>query len=191
MKDKIITDYLQELKRCLDLLPKEKIAKVVSEIVEIFKKNKTIFIMGNGGSASTSSHMSCDLNKGTLRRHYDEREKRFRVISLTDNTALLTAYGNDLSYEDVFVQQLRNLVKKGDLVIAISASGNSPNVIKAVEYASRSGAKTIGFLGFKDGGKLAKLVDLSIIVESESYGICEDIHLVLDHIITTCITRMK
>lgn len=190
-QEAIINQYLNSLKACLDSLSPREIGKLVSMVMNVYRKGKTIFIMGNGGSASTASHMSCDLNKGTLKRHYDEKEKRLRVISLTDNVALLSAYGNDLSYADIFVQQLRNLVGRGDLVIAISVSGNSLNCFKAIQYAKKCGAGTIGLLGFGTGGRLAEIVDLSVIVASRNYGICEDIHLVLDHIITICIARMK
>jgi len=189
--DNIVDYYIASLKTCLDELDRNKLDQVIGIIMDTYKKRKTVFIMGNGGSASTASHMSCDFNKGTLLRHYDEKEKRFKVISLTDNVSLLTAYGNDLDYQDIFIQQLRNLVEKGDVVIAISASGNSKNCIKAIEYANRNGAKTVGLLGFKTGGKLAKIVDVSIIINNMSYGICEDMHLVIDHIITTCITKIK
>jgi D-sedoheptulose 7-phosphate isomerase len=147
--------------------------------------------MGNGGSAANASHMALDLGKGTLARVYDPKETRFRVISLTDNVATITAYGNDLSFDDIFVQQLRNLVEPNDLVIVLSGSGNSPNVVKAVAYAKGQRAKTIGILGFKTGGKLARMVDCAIIVDSLHYGPCEDIQLILDHIFTSCIAIMK
>lgn len=186
-----IDTYIAELKRCLDLLDREKIGSVIDLLLMANKNNKKIFIMGNGGSASNASHMASDLGKGTLLRIYDDKEKRFRVISLTDNVAYLTALANDISFEDIFVQQLKNLVDRGDLVIVLSGSGNSKNLIKAVKYAKKFGAKSIGFLGFKDGGKLGKLVDKAIIVDSKSYGPCEDIQLVLDHIITGWITRVK
>jgi D-sedoheptulose 7-phosphate isomerase len=147
--------------------------------------------MGNGGSASNASHMASDLGKGTLKRVYDELEPRFKVYSLTDNVALLTAYGNDLSFEDIFVQQLRNLVEERDVVIALSGSGNSKNVIRAIKYAKKRGAFTIGFLGFKTGGKLGTLVDCAVIADTDSYGVSEDIQLVLDHIITSFIAKVK
>lgn len=108
--------------------------------------------MGNGGAAANASHFAADLGKGTLGRRY-EGEKRVRVTSLTDNATSLSAYANDLSFEDIFVQQLRNLLNPGDLVIAITGSGNSPNVLEAIEYAKKKGALTIGFLGFKTGGE--------------------------------------
>ena len=147
--------------------------------------------MGNGGGASTSSHMACDLGKGTLQRIYDNTERRLRVISLNDNVAIMTAFANDLSFEDIFVQQLRNLVETDDLVIALSGSGNSANVIKAMKYAKACGAKTIGLLGFRTGGKLAKVVDCSIIVDSVHYGPIEDVQLILNHLIASWIAKIK
>ena len=147
--------------------------------------------MGDGGSASNASHFACDLGKGTLKRVYDGKEKRFRVISLTDNIVTITAFANDLSFEDIFVQQLHNLIDKGDVVIGISGSGNSPNVIKAIRYAQTCGAKTIGFLGFKTGGKLSKLVDYEITVQDNHYGRIEDIHLALGHLITDNLAELK
>jgi D-sedoheptulose 7-phosphate isomerase len=141
--------------------------------------------------AASASHMACDLGKGTLARHYNKNEKRLRVISLSDNISTITAYANDLSYNEVFVQQLRNLVNKDDLVIVLSGSGNSKNVIKAVKYAKTHGAKTIGLLGFTTGGKLAKMVDCAIIVKSNNYGPVEDVHVALHHIITACFAKLK
>lgn len=186
-----INNYISELKRCLDKLDHKAVGKVIDILMEAYRNNKKVFIMGNGGAASNASHMACDLGKGTLQREYDENEPRFRVISLTDNVAIMTAFANDLSYEDIFLQQLRNLVEKDDVVIALSGSGNSINIIKAVEYAKKCQAKTIGFLGFKTGGKLAKIVDYAIIADSPFYGPSEDIQLILDHIITSWIARIK
>lgn|SRR3989344_3185437 len=188
---KFIKNYLVELKRCLDSLDVTKIEEVIDILMTAYQKKKKIFILGNGGGASTASHMACDLGKGTLQRVYDNTEERLRVISLTDNAALMTALANDLSFDDVFVQQLRNLVDKNDVVIALSGSGNSPNVVKALQYAKESGAKTIGFLGFKTGGKAGKMVDCAVIVDSNHYGPIEDIQLVLDHILTAWIARIK
>lgn len=186
-----VEKYLTELKSCLDALDRNKIEQAIKILLAAFKKGKSVFLLGNGGSASTASHMACDLGKGTLLRVYDEKESRFRVYSLTDNTAILTAFANDLSYEDIFVQQLRNLIKPQDVVIVLSGSGESTNVIKAVQYAKKSRAKTIGFLGFKTGGRLARMVDCAIIADSNFYGICEDIQLVLDHIIVSCLAKIK
>jgi len=183
--------YFDQLKKTIDNLDLAKIQKITEVIFEAYKNNKQIFILGNGGSASTASHFACDLGKGTLKNIYNNKEKRFRVVSLTDNVATMTAFGNDLSFEDVFCQQLNNLVNKGDIVIGISASGNSANVIKAIQYAKDCGAKTIGFLGFKTGGKLRGLVDYEIIVQDNHYGRIEDIHLILEHLITGCLAKLK
>jgi D-sedoheptulose 7-phosphate isomerase len=186
-----INGYILEVTRCLASLDKDAIQMAIDILVNTYKKDKKVFILGNGGSASTASHMACDLGKGTLQRIYDNTEKRLRVISLTDNVALMTALANDLSFEEVFVQQLRNLIEKDDIVIAISGSGNSVNVIKAVEYAKSCGAITIGFLGFKTGGKLGSIVDHAIIVDSNHYGPIEDIQVVLNHMIASWIAKTK
>lgn len=186
-----IAVYFYEIQRCLEALDKEKVELAIDMIVEAYKNDRKVFILGNGGSASTASHMATDFGKGTLRRIYDNSERRLRVVSLTDNVALMTAYANDLSFEDVFIQQLRNLVETDDLVIALSGSGNSPNIIKAIKYARSCGAKTIGLLGFKNGGKLAKIVDCSVIVDSINYGPIEDIQLILNHLIASWIAKVK
>lgn len=175
-------EYLGELIKALGSLNLEDFDAIVNILLKAYKENKQIFIMGNGGSAALASHFACDLGKGTLQNAYDDKEKRFKVISLADNTALMTAYSNDLSYEQVFSQQLKNLVNKDDIVIGISASGNSKNVINAIELAKKNKAITIGLLGF-DGGKLKDIVDFKIWVNSHNYGIAEDIHLALQHMI--------
>jgi D-sedoheptulose 7-phosphate isomerase len=188
---KYIDFYIRNLKNCLERLDYEAVEKTVDTLMDAYRNNRQVFIIGNGGAASNASHMACDLGKGTLMREYDENEPRFRVVSLTDNVAIMTAFANDLSYEDIFVQQLRNLIEKDDVLIALSGSGNSINIIKAVEYAKKCQAKTIGFLGFKTGGKLAKIVDLAIIADSPFYGPSEDLQLILDHIITSWIAKIK
>ena len=135
--------------------------------------------MGNGGSASTASHFACDLGKGTV----VNGRKRLRVLSLNDNMAIITALSNDLNYDAVFKEQLINLVAPGDVVIAITASGNSPNILKAVEYARKRGAITVALTGF-NGGELASMTNDCIIVFSKDYGQIEDTHLVLGHMIS-------
>jgi len=184
-------NYFGQVKRVIDELDLEKIQKIAEKIYYAYKNDRQIFIMGNGGSASTASHFACDLGKGTLENVYNDGEKRFRVISLTDNVATLMAFGNDLCFEDVFVQQLRNLINPGDVVIGISGSGNSANIIKAIEYAKKCKAKTIGFLGFKTGGKLRNMVDYEITVQDEHYGRIEDIHLMLEHLIISYLAELK
>jgi D-sedoheptulose 7-phosphate isomerase len=143
-----------------------------------YTNEKQVFTLGNGGSASTASHIAADLAKNTIGAHM----RRFRITSLNDNTAILTALANDLGYENVFSEQLQNLVRPGDLLIAVSASGNSPNVVKAIRYAQAQCAEVVGILGF-DGGQAAKLADLAIIVPSCHYGVVEDVHLIINHIL--------
>lgn len=186
-----IDSYVAELKRCLDSLDKQAIEHASEMLLTAYTQKRNIFLMGNGGSAATASHMACDLGKGTLRRVYDQTEARFRVYSLTDNVALMTAFANDVSFDEVFVQQLRNLVEKDDVVIVMSGSGNSKNLVKAVAYAKKCGAKTIGFLGFHGSGKLTQMVDCAIIATSDHYGPSEDIQLILDHLLVSWIAKVK
>ena len=143
-----------------------------------YRDGKQVFTLGNGGSASTASHMSADLAKNTIGANM----RRFRILSLNDNPSILTALSNDLGYETVFVEQLKNLVRAGDVVIAVSASGNSPNVLNAIRYAQTQSAQVVGLLGFS-GGEAAQLVDLAIVVPSDHYGVIEDLHLMINHII--------
>jgi D-sedoheptulose 7-phosphate isomerase len=170
--------YIRELQATLDTLPIDTIEQVITTLNKARNENRQVFIMGNGGSAATASHFVCDLAKNTR----EVGKPHFRVIGLTDSTSLLMALANDEGYENIFVQQLENLLDRGDIVIAISASGNSPNVLKAVEYANRANAVTIGFTGY-DGGKLGRMVDVHMHVKSNCIEQVEDIHLVLEHMI--------
>ena len=179
-----IREYLLHLEMAISTIPVDRVQKVVEYLLSARENDRQVFILGNGGSASTASHFACDLGKGTI--HGDSR--RFRAISLTDNVALMTAWSNDSSYDDVFREQLENLLVPGDVVLGISASGNSRNVLNAMEYANSMGCTTIGFAGF-GGGRLADMVDECIIVDSYRYGPVEDIHLVLEHMISFCITE--
>jgi D-sedoheptulose 7-phosphate isomerase len=138
--------------------------------------------MGNGGSAATASHMANDLNKLAI----VPEQPRFRAISLSDNVPCMTAWANDSAYEDIFAEQLSNFLDPGDVVIAISASGNSPNVIKAIRLAREMGAITIGFTG-KDGGQLKPLVDICLCIPSDHLGVQEDGHIILDHVIANAL----
>lgn len=184
-------DYIEELKKTVDDIDLDKVQEIANIFIEAYNEDRTIFILGNGGSASTASHMSCDFGKNTLLNVYDPKNKRIKVISLTDNVALMTAFSNDLTYEDVFAEQLLNLVNPKDIVVAISGSGNSPNVLRALKYAKDQGAITVGFLGFHNGGKARDLCDYDITIQSNSYGVVEDLHLMLNHLFTTCLTQMK
>jgi D-sedoheptulose 7-phosphate isomerase len=179
MNDNFIKTYLDNLHIAVQELPISNIEKVVEVIYQAYLRGSQIFIMGNGGSAATASHFACDLGKGTAA----PGKGRFRVMSLNDNIPMLTAYANDISYEDIFAEQLVNLVQPQDIVILITASGNSPNILKAAQCAKDHDAITIGFIGF-GGGKLLDMVDHHITVSSRDYGNVEDIHLILEHAIS-------
>ncbi len=179
-----IKEYISHLQTAISALPIDSIKKTADLLLEAYHADKQVFIMGNGGSAATASHFACDLGKGTI----SENRRRLRIISLTDNVALMTAWANDSSYDDIFKQQLENLLNPGDIVIGISASGSSPNVLNAIKYAASMECATIGFTGF-GGGQLAEIADECIIVESDRYGPVEDIHLILEHIISYCIAE--
>jgi D-sedoheptulose 7-phosphate isomerase len=181
---KNLSEYVSEFMSILQNLPLGAIEEVVNILHMSRFENRQIFIMGNGGSATTASHFVCDLAKGTRRPGLP----RFRVIGLTDNMASFSAYANDNGYENVFVEQLEGLLRPNDVVIGISASGNSKNVLKAIELANSVHAVTIGFTGF-DGGKLRLLVNHNIHIPSFRYGQVEDIHLMLEHMI--CDTLCK
>jgi D-sedoheptulose 7-phosphate isomerase len=174
--------YFNSLKRTLDELPVEPIAKMISVIHHARIDNRQVFIMGNGGSASTASHFVCDLAKNTRR----DDLPHFRVIGLADNMASFSAYANDEGYDSVFAQQLESLVEPEDVVIGISTSGNSANVLNATRVAKELGARTIGLTGF-DGGQLAPLVDLNVHVPSNCIEQVEDIHLVLEHLVCSAL----
>ncbi len=178
----IAKEYVENTKSSLDKLDLDSIERIVNIIWSAYLNNKQVFIMGNGGSASTASHFACDLGKGTI----VEGKKRLRVICLNDNMALITAFSNDLGYTDVFKEQLVNLINTDDVVIAITASGNSSNIIMAIEYAEKHRAVTVGLTGF-DGGDLLSIVNESIVVSSNNYGQIEDMHLVLGHLISQCL----
>jgi D-sedoheptulose 7-phosphate isomerase len=174
-----MTKYLTALQRVLDELSADQVSQVANVLEQAYQHGRTVFICGNGGSASTASHWACDLGKGTVA----EGKPRFRVLSIGDNQALLTAYANDCGYESVFAEPIRSLGQPGDVVILITASGNSPNVLAAAKTAHDAGCTTIGLIGF-GGGKLASMVDYQITVSSREYGPVEDLHMILDHIIS-------
>jgi len=171
-------DYLNEIKSVLSDLPLEKFEEVVNLILNAYVEERQIFIMGNGGSGSTASHFACDINKGVC----FGLNKRFKVICLNDNIPTMLAYANDVSYADIFVEQLKNFLKPNDLVIGISGSGNSENVLRAIRYANENGAYTIGFTGF-DGGKLVTLAHASLVVPANDMQKVEDVHLILTHML--------
>lgn len=173
-----VANYITLLQQTLDQLPKETIVQVIDLLHSARLAGRQVFIMGNGGSASTATHFVCDLAKNT--RHH--AWPHFKAIGLSDNMAVFSAYANDEGYENVFSQQLANLVMPDDVVIAISASGNSKNVLNGIMFAKSQNATTIGFTGF-DGGILASLVDINLHINSTIIEHVEDIHLILEHII--------
>ncbi len=168
----------QELQR----LDPGEVRALADAIHECYERGRFVFVIGNGGSGSNASHFCEDLGKGTLRREQfdDDRKRRLKVLSLTDNTPYILAWGNDEGFDRVFVEQLKNLAGEGDLLIAISGSGNSPNVLRAVEWANRHGLKTFGCTGFS-GGKLRGLAQQGLHVPLDDMGIVESIHLTAFH----------
>lgn len=180
-----IGQYIDELKQTLDLLPEDRIAEAISILHEARLKEHRVFIMGNGGSASTASHFVCDLAKNTRCSGWPN----FRVLGLNDNMAIFSAYANDEGYENAFAQQLASFVSPDDVVIGISTSGNSENILEAVKLANQAGATTIGFTGF-DSGRLGDLVDLNIHVQSHRIEHIEDVHLMLEHLICSGLRQL-
>lgn len=170
--------YKQRAIETIQSIDTEKVSLAIDWFHEARANNRHIFVCGNGGSASTASHLACDIVKGAS----FQRDLRFRMLALTDSLPTLTAYSNDVTYDCVFVEQLKNFAEPGDVVMAISGSGNSPNVIKAIEYANELGCKTIGLTG-RDGGKLGPLSQLNIHVPFQHMGRIEDAHLIVCHMI--------
>lgn len=180
IRKKIIKGYFHDSVKCLEETVEkyeEMIEKIADVLLDAYHNHKQTIIMGNGGSAATASHMACDLSKAWL----DGKLMRNKCFSLTDNISLMTAWMNDAGYDEMFVGQLENIMEKGDVVIGISSSGNSPNIVNAMQYAKKNGANTIGFTGF-DGGKMREIVDYCIVVPTDSYKRLEDIHLMLAHV---------
>ncbi len=178
----MIREYLDWTREVCGRIEPREVQALIDLLMEARQHGKGIFVIGNGGSAATASHLAVDLGKGTLRDTKDE--PRFRVNSLTDNLPYVTAWANDFDYDLVFEQQLRNLGGPGDVVIGISASGNSPNVVRAMEYARSAGMVTAAMTGFS-GGKLKDLADHSVHVPVDDYGMAENMHMIIVHIIIT------
>lgn len=177
-----VRPFLDKVSEELAKIDPVEVKALADAIYHCYEKGRTVFLCGNGGSGSNCSHFCEDLGKGTLRREdFDnDKKKRLRVISLTDNTPYILAWGNDEGFDRVFVEQLKNLAQPGDLLIAISGSGNSPNVLKAVDWANQHGLTTIGCTGFS-GGKLKPLAHQGLHVALDDMGIVESIHLTVFH----------
>ena len=178
--------YIKHLTQILSKTDTEEISRFIEILLDARKRDATIFFMGNGGSAATASHFANDIGIGT-----NSLAKPFRTISLADNPAVITAIANDDGYENIFLKQLQMLMRNGDVVVAISASGNSINLLKAVEYAKQNGGLTFGITAF-DGGELKKIAQygIHIATEAKEYGPAEDAHMILDHLVGAYLTRL-
>jgi len=170
--------YRNDLHQVIDSIDVALVERATRWFEEARDAGRHIFVCGNGGSASTASHLACDIVKGAS---YN-RESRFRIMALTDSLPTLTAYSNDVGYDCVFAEQLRNFAEPGDVVMAISGSGNSPNVVEALKYANSIGCRTIALTG-RDGGRLAPLAELNIHVAMQHMGRIEDAHMIICHMI--------
>lgn len=173
-----LKDYIAAQKTTHDSIPLDGVAQIVEKLRLALKDDRQIFVFGNGGSAANASHFATDLGKGSS----DKLGKRFRVLSLNDNVSWMTALGNDYSYDEVFVRQLMNYGKPGDLVLTMSVSGNSPNLVKAIEWAKKNGLHTVALVGGKRG-RLAELAEQVIVVNDTHYGRVEDAHMGICHML--------
>jgi D-sedoheptulose 7-phosphate isomerase len=169
--------YFEELQRVVARLSHDGIDQIADALYKAYESERVVYTFGNGGSASLASHFACDLGKGTA---YCNGGKRFRALALTDNLPTLTAWANDSSYEDIFSEQLRNFVHPQDVAFAISGSGNSKNVLNALEVAREAGATTLGISGF-EGGQMKSLCDICVVVPSNNMQMIEDMHLAMAH----------
>jgi D-sedoheptulose 7-phosphate isomerase len=178
--------YLSTVQSALDKVNSSHLQSVTETLYRAYQSGHQVFTMGNGASASLAAHMACDIGKGTsgdlARGPVRSGQKRLRIISLSDNVSLLTAYGNDISYEDVFLEQLKNLLNPGDVVLGISGSGSSPNILRAMKYARAMKAVTIGFTGMQ-GQALQKLCDVCVTAPLASMEQIEDLHVIFSHAI--------
>ena len=168
--------YIEHLKESLNTFPHDQFEKLIDAMLQAYERGRRIFVMGNGGSASTASHWVCDINKGCS----NGSATKFKMLSLNDSISTMLAYANDISYEHIFVEQLKNFFDPGDVVIGISGSGNSPNVLKAIDYANKNGGITVGICGFS-GGKLYEMAHIKILAEVHDMQKVEDIHLIIAH----------
>lgn len=176
---RFFTDYCDDLSNTLSRLEADELTAMQEALWNAYQSGNSIFILGNGGSAACATHWVCDFNKGIN----TASGKRAKVISLSDNTGILTALGNDISYDDVFSYQLKNFCQKGDLVVALSVSGNSENLVRGLQYAHEAGCKTAAVIGGYNG-KIGAMADVCLHIPSQNYGIVEDIHLILNHTIS-------
>jgi D-sedoheptulose 7-phosphate isomerase len=173
-----LENYKLEQKKAIEAIPVEVVENLVTQFRKALKEDRQIFVFGNGGSASNASHFITDLGKGSSDKTY----RRFRCFSLNDNSSWITAIGNDYAYEDIFLRQLENYANPGDLVMVLSVSGNSPNLVKAIEWCKKKNILSVALLGAQKG-KLSELADTSVIINSSHYGIVEDCQMNICHMI--------
>jgi D-sedoheptulose 7-phosphate isomerase len=178
------SEYKEYTQRALESVDEGEIERFIDALYDAYDRGATIFVIGNGGSAANASHFAQDLAKGTCQDM--GQEKRIRALSLADNTAFISALGNDEGYDQIFVQQLRTFCRPGDMVVAISGSGNSPNVLRTIEYANANGLKTWGITGF-NGGKLREMADACVHVPLNDMCTAESIHSVVLHWVVICL----
>lgn len=169
--------YLSDATSLIDRIPIEILDRIFGILCEAYRSDRQVILMGNGGSAALASHFAVDLGKGTVRPD----RRRFRVLSIVDNTPVMTAYANDFSYADVFSEQIRTLAQPGDVVLGISGSGNSPNVLNGLKAAREKGAVTVALTGYR-GGKVIEMADVTLVVPSDDMQHIEDCHLMLTHL---------
>lgn len=181
-----LSEYIEAQHKALDSVPLDAVERLVELVREAWTEDRQIFVIGNGGNAASGSHFATDLGKGAS----DAAGRRFRIITLADNVAWLTAIGNDYCYEDVFVRPLENYARPGDLLIASSVSGNSPNLVKAVEWAGAKGLRTVALVGAKRG-RLAELAEQTIVVDDTHYGRVEDVQMTIYHLICYAFMEKK
>jgi len=174
--------YFRGLERVLARTDSSVVDQIADTIWQTYERARSVYLFGNGAGAALASHFACDLAKGTIVGDH----RRLRAVALTDNVPLLTAWANDSHYDEVFAEQVRNLAQAGDLALAISASGNSPNVLRGLEVARAAGAKTIGLTGY-EGGLLRDRCDLCLVVPSDNMQHIEDVHLSAAHAIYTAL----
>jgi len=177
-----LNSYFDDVIQTIGKMPIATIEKIVTALGEAYESSRMIYLFGNGGSAALASHFACDLGKGAS----NGSSKRFQVLAFTDNVPLMTAWANDARYEDIFAEQLINFVRRDDITFAISASGKSPNVLKALKVSREAGAFTIGLTGFQ-GGEMKDLCDLCLTVPSDNMQIIEDLHLSVTHAVFTAL----
>jgi len=179
------SDYIEKEIKLLSKIDKQKLNAIVFMIKEAYDGDNMVFIAGNGGSAATANHFACDFGKNAVKRS----AKRIRIVSLSASSSTITALGNDYAMESIFTEQLKNLMRPHDILILVSASGNSPDIVRAAEYAKSIGNKVIGLSGF-DGGILDKMADIGIRVDSSLYEQVEDLHLTMLHLVTKAFIGM-